>query len=62
MIVQDATVASMPWDLAPHLPWHVFTSPVAKWATQPSFVVGEYLFMLCALWRCFMPAQAAAST
>lgn len=37
-----------PWDLAPHLPWHVFTSPAAKWAEQPSFLVGEYLFYLCA--------------
>lgn len=37
-----------PWDLAPHLPWHVFTSPAAKWAEQPSFVVGEYLFYACA--------------
>jgi hypothetical protein len=31
------------------LPWHVFTSPAAKWAEQPSFVVGEYLFIACAL-------------
>ncbi len=53
MIVQNATVVAMPWDLAPHLPWQVFTSPVSKWATQPSFVVGEYLFMLCALLALF---------
>lgn len=38
-----------PWDLAPHLPWHVFTSPAEKWATQPSFVIGEYLFLACAV-------------
>lgn len=38
-----------PWDLAPHLPWHVFTSPAAKWAEQPSFLVGEYLFYALAL-------------
>ena len=37
----------MPWDLAPRLPWHVFTSPAEKWATQPSFLVGEYLFYAC---------------
>ena len=35
----------LPWDLAPQLPWHVFTSPAAKWAVQPSFVIGEYLFI-----------------
>ena len=38
----------LPWDLAPHLPWHVFTSPVDKWAAQPSFLLGEYLFIACA--------------
>ena len=31
----------LPWDLAPQLPWHVFTSPAQKWAVQPSFVIGE---------------------
>lgn len=31
------------------VPWQVFTSPVEKWAVQPSFVVGEYLFVACAL-------------
>src|SRR3954471_3590963 len=31
------------------LPWHVFTSPAAKWAEQPSFLVGEYLFIACAV-------------
>lgn len=39
----------MPWDLAPHLPWSVFTSPLAKWAAQPSFVLGEYLFYVCTI-------------
>ena len=38
----------LPWDRARHLPWHVFTSPAEKWATQPSFVIGEYLFYACA--------------
>ena len=37
-----------PWDLAEHLPWHVLTSPLEKWAVQPSFLIGEYLFMSCA--------------
>ncbi len=36
-----------PWDLAPHLPWSHFTSPLAKWAVQPSFVIAEYTFYLC---------------
>lgn len=42
-----AEIAGMPWDLAPHLPWSVFTSPFAKWAVQPSFLIGEYLFYTC---------------
>ncbi len=42
-------LASLPWDLAPHLPWSVFTSPLDKWAVQPSFLVGEYLFYLCTI-------------
>jgi hypothetical protein len=37
-----------PWDLAPHLPWRVFTSPADQWAVMPSFLVGEYLFYACA--------------
>lgn len=42
-------LAAMPWDLAPHLPWSVFTSPLAKWAVQPSFLIGEYLFYGCVI-------------
>jgi hypothetical protein len=42
-------MAAAPWDLAPHLPWQVFTSPAAKWAVQPTFVLGEYLFYACAV-------------
>ncbi|MEJ7730296.1 MAG: hypothetical protein WKG00_13890 [Polyangiaceae bacterium] len=38
----------LPWDRAADLPWHVFTSPLAKWEAQPSFVVGEVLFIGCA--------------
>ena len=30
------------------LPYQHFTSPFDKWAVQPSFVLGEYLFILCA--------------
>lgn len=40
--------AKPPWDLGQNLPWHMFTSPIEKWATQPSFVIGEYLFIACA--------------
>lgn len=42
-------LATLPWDLAHDLPWRVFTHPATKWATQPSFVVGEYLFIALAL-------------
>ena len=38
----------LPWDLALQMPWQVFKSPVQKWAEQPSFVLGEYLFIACA--------------
>jgi hypothetical protein len=34
--------------LADELPWHVFTSPLEKWKVQPSFVLGEYLFIALA--------------
>src|SRR2546423_1193282 len=48
------TLSTPPWRLARDLPWHVFTSPLDKWAAQPSFVIGEYLFLslaaLC-LWH-----------
>jgi hypothetical protein len=39
---------------AESFPWHVLTSPAAKWAVQPSFVIGEYAFIglaLLALWH-----------
>ncbi len=42
-------LATLPWDIASDLPWHVLTSPLEKWATQPTFVVGEYTFIACAL-------------
>jgi hypothetical protein len=47
MLTLSAVVA--PWELEMHLPWQVFTSPLEKWALQPSFVVGEYLFYALAL-------------
>jgi len=31
------------------VPWQVFTSPAQKWAVQPSFVIGEYLFVILAV-------------
>jgi hypothetical protein len=36
------------------VPWQPFTSPAEKWAMQPSFVVGEWLFVVLAaiaLWH-----------
>ncbi|MCA9562049.1 MAG: hypothetical protein KC561_01105 [Myxococcales bacterium] len=39
----------LPWELGGHLPWHHFTSPAEKWAAQPTFVIGEYLFICLAL-------------
>lgn len=40
-------MAELPMAAQP-VPYHHFTSPLEKWAVQPSFVVGEYLFMICA--------------
>src|SRR5436190_5602187 len=42
-------MVAAPWDLARHLPWRHFTSPAEKWAAQPSFVIGEYLFIALAV-------------
>jgi hypothetical protein len=48
-------IAEMPWDLARHLPWQVVMNPAEKWATQPSFLLGEYLFIALAA-LCFAHA------
>ncbi len=48
MIGISEMTGNMPWDLAQHLPWQVFMNPAEKWATQPSFVLGEYLFITLA--------------
>jgi len=39
----------LPWDIARDVPWHPLKSPVAQWAEQPSFLVGEVLFIACAI-------------
>jgi hypothetical protein len=41
--------ARPPWSLAPELPWRHFKSPLEQWRELPSFVIGEYLFIACAL-------------
>ena len=46
-MLKQASLA--PWDLDMHLPWQVFMSPLEKWAAQPSFLIGEYLFYAVAL-------------
>ncbi len=43
------TNGTMPWDLEPHLPWQMFMNPAEKWATMPSFLLGEYLFITLAV-------------
>ena len=35
--------------MADHLPWHHFTSPLHQWSVMPTFLVGEYLFIGCAI-------------
>jgi hypothetical protein len=41
--------ASAPWDLAPDLPWRHFGDPVRQWAEQPTFLVGEIMFIAFAI-------------
>jgi hypothetical protein len=31
------------------MPWHHFNSPIEQWAKLPSFLIGEYMFILCAV-------------
>ena len=38
-----------PWELAPHLPWRAFTSPVEQWGQLPTFLIGEYVVIACAV-------------
>ncbi|WP_419554464.1 hypothetical protein [Candidatus Poriferisodalis sp.] len=40
---------TLPWDASPHLPWKVFTSPAEQWAAQPTFLIGEYVIIGCAV-------------
>jgi len=45
---------TLPWNLAPELPWRMLSSPAQQWDRLPSFLVGEYLFIalaLVALWH-----------
>ena len=35
--------------MADHLPWHHFTSPLHQWSVMPTFLVGEYMFIGCAI-------------
>ena len=39
----------LPWDLAPHLPWQVFTSPVEQWELLPTLLIAEYVVIACAV-------------
>ena len=39
----------LPWDTAPHLPWQAFMSPLEQWANQPTFLIGEYVIIACAI-------------
>ncbi len=39
------TAPELPWDVASRVPWHVVGDPARQWATMPSFMVGEILFI-----------------
>ena len=51
-------MATLPWDTAPHLPWRMFTNPAEQWVMQPTFLVGEYVIILCALGALFHARRA----
>jgi len=37
------------WELAPHLPWRVFMNPFEQWEYLPTFLIGEYVVITCAV-------------
>ncbi|MBC8069541.1 MAG: hypothetical protein IAG13_14485 [Deltaproteobacteria bacterium] len=39
----------LPWERAPELPWRHFIGWPEQWGAQPSFLVGEYLFIVVAM-------------
>lgn len=40
---------TLPWEPSLHLPWKVFTSPAEQWANLPTFLIGEYVIIGCAV-------------
>ena len=40
---------SVPWDAAPDVPWRMFTGPLEQWPNLPTFLIGEYVIVACAL-------------
>jgi hypothetical protein len=55
-------IAVMPWNVAADVPWQVFSSPAARWAELPSFVVCEYLFFALtalSLWHAWREGRGA---
>lgn len=38
-----------PWDLAPYLPWRVFTNQIEQWELLPTLLIGEYVVIACAV-------------
>jgi len=40
---------TLPWDTAPDLPWRMFMNPAQQWARMPSFLLGEYVIIACAI-------------
>ena len=55
-------MGTLPWDLSPHLPWQVFTSPAEQWARQPTFLLGEYVIILCAAMALFHACRAGRAS
>lgn len=40
---------TLPWDTAPELPWQMFMNPAQQRARMPSFLLGEYVIIACAI-------------
>ena len=54
-------MGTLPWDTAPHLPWQMFMAPVEQWANQPTYLIGEYVIIACALVAFFHARRAGGA-
>ena len=51
----------LPWELAPHLPWRMFTGPLEQWERLPTFLIGETVIIACAVATLFHARRAGSA-